>query len=60
MFLDFTVFSLFVLQRPWKYSALEVHDVEWEEPEVGTEGSVGAVFISKVIFIENRKKMPYN
>jgi hypothetical protein len=59
MFLDFTVFSLFVLQGPWEYSAFEVHAVEWEEPEVETEDSVGAVFIFKVNFIENRKIMPY-
>jgi len=39
----------------WKYSAFEVHAVEWEEPEVETEDSVGAVFIFKVNFIENRK-----
>ena len=42
-----------------KYSAFEVHAVEWEEPEVETEDSVGAVFIFKVNFIENRKIMPY-
>ena len=44
---------------PWEYSAFEVHAVEWEEPEVETEDSVGAVFIFKVNFIENRKIMPY-
>lgn len=46
---------MFVLQRTWKYSVFEVHDLEWEEPEVGTTGSVGAVLISKVISIENKK-----
>jgi hypothetical protein len=44
------------LQRPWIYSAFEVHAVEWEEPEVETEDSVGAVFIFKVNFIENDQK----
>lgn len=33
-----------------------MHYVDWEEPEVGTPGSVGAGFISKVIFMENKKK----
>ena len=46
---------MFVLQRTWKYSVFEVHDLEWEEPEVGTTGSVGAVLISKVISMENKK-----
>ena len=44
-----------VLQRTYKYSVFEVHDVEWEQPDVGTTGSVGAVLISKVIFMENKK-----
>ena len=55
MFLDFYRVSLFLLQRTYKYSVFEVHDVEWEQPEVGTTGSVGAVLISKVISMENRK-----
>ena len=32
-----------------------MYDLEWEEPEVGTTGSVGAVLISKVISMENKK-----
>jgi len=46
---------VFVLQRTWKWSVFEVYDLEWEEPEVGTTGSVGAVLISKVISMENKK-----
>ena len=32
-----------------------MHDVQWDQPEVGSTGSVGAVLISKVIFMENKK-----
>ena len=32
-----------------------MHDILWEQPEVGTQGSVGAVLLSKVIFMENKK-----
>ncbi len=32
-----------------------MHDIEWEQPEVGTTGSVGPVQISKVNFMENKK-----
>ena len=32
-----------------------MHDIQWDQPEVGTTGSVGAVLISKVIFMENKK-----
>jgi hypothetical protein len=39
----------------WKCSVFEVYDLEWEEPEVGTTGSVGAMLISKVISMENKK-----
>ena len=46
MFLDFTVFYCFSLQRTYKYSIFEVHDIQWEQPEVGSTGSVGAVLIS--------------
>jgi hypothetical protein len=46
---------VFVFQRTWKCSVFEVYDLEWEEPEVGTTGSVGAVLISKVISMENKK-----
>jgi len=47
-----------VIQRTWKYSILEVHDIEWEEPEVGTPGCVGKVHLCKLLFMENRKKDP--
>ena len=43
------------MQRMWKCSVFEVYDLEWEEPEVGTTGSVGAMLISKVISMENKK-----
>ena len=46
---------MFVLKRTWKCSVFEVYDLEWEEPEVGTTSSVGAVLISKVISMENKK-----
>ena len=32
-----------------------MHDVQWDQPEVGSTGSVGAVLISKVILMENKK-----
>ena len=32
-----------------------MHDLECEELEVGTTGSVGVVLISKVISMENKK-----
>ena len=32
-----------------------MHDVQWDQPEVGSTGSVGAVLISKVNFMENKK-----
>ena len=32
-----------------------MHDIQWEPPEVGSTGSVGAVLISKVILMENKK-----
>ena len=38
-----------------EYSIFEVHDILWEQPEVGSTGSVGAVLISKVILMENKK-----
>ena len=46
------------MHRTWKYSILEVHDIDWEEPEVGSTGTVGKVHLSKLFLMENRKKDP--
>jgi len=52
------LFLTVLSQRTYKYSVLDVHDVEWEQPVVGTIGCVGAVFTSKVVFMENKKHNP--
>lgn len=58
MFFCVFSFSLFWLQKHYKYSLLEIHDVEWDANEVGTDGSVGAAFISKVILTNTKKHNP--
>ena len=55
----FFCFSLFEVQRTWKYSMLEIHDAEWEEGKVGTAGCFGAIFISKIVPQENQKRTLY-
>ena len=56
--LDCSVFWLFVLQRTWAYSVFEVYDIEWEEPEVGTTGSVGKVTFPSSFSWKIQKKDP--
>ena len=51
-------FSLFWLQRHYKYSLLDTHDVGWDDSELGTAGCVGAAFISKAILTDTKKHNP--